>query len=475
MDKINEIRQLIGQAKLGRAIGKLLDMQTEFQDVVIGLQTRLKTLERKEMMGIIDSRDAGLEQRTITASLLDILTQMESKSRPEEKKSPIAVTDESHFEKVIGRNGLQRIDWLSKGLEKAKSVCKIRTANGEVGTGFLVEGGYIFTNNHVLPSPSVAQYSRAEFGYDNPDTPSIFYDLDHVDFVTSANLDYTRVKVKDNNSSKPLGDWGFLSLSNRIPGKDDALVIIQHPQGRTKEIAFSEMTNGVWEHRLHYTVSTEPGSSGSPVFDVGWEVIALHHAGGMMPVNAKGDRAEVNEGIIFDFILKDLAKRESNAKNDHVESASGEMKRSLSGPVKTMLVYNPADERYAEGARQHLFTLERNGKMDIFDMNTDIEADAGRNEALKHELENADLVLIFISSNLYKRDTKGIALEVERYIGKKRVVPIRVSPFNLTGTPFGNLQGLPANGKSIDDYGNKDQALYEISSAISRLIENMGA
>ena len=47
---------------------------------------------------------------------------------------------------------------------------------------------------------------------------------------------------------------------------------------------------------LHYEADTEPGSSGSPVFDDGWEVVALHHASVRAP-----DHAElggfVNEGI----------------------------------------------------------------------------------------------------------------------------------------------------------------------------------
>ena len=31
--------------------------------------------------------------------------------------------------------------------------------------------------------------------------------------------------------------------------------------------------------RVRYTLPTEPGSSGSPVFDGDWSLIALHHSG----------------------------------------------------------------------------------------------------------------------------------------------------------------------------------------------------
>ncbi len=48
------------------------------------------------------------------------------------------------------------------------------------------------------------------------------------------------------------------------------------------------------------------GSSGSPVFNDDWEVVALHHAGGMLLEPETKRRYFRNEGILISAILDDL-------------------------------------------------------------------------------------------------------------------------------------------------------------------------
>jgi len=91
------------------------------------------------------------------------------------------------------------------------------------------------------------------------------------------------------------------------------IYIVGHPGGR--DLAFSFQDNELLDHegppggnpqikgvsRVHYRAPTEPGSSGSPVFNAGqWEVIALHHMGlkaGMPRLNGKDGSYAANEGI----------------------------------------------------------------------------------------------------------------------------------------------------------------------------------
>ena len=106
-----------------------------------------------------------------------------------------------------------------------------------------------------------------------------------------------------------------LPLATALPPvQNNAKVyIIGYPRGQ--DLAFSFQDNELLDHegppggaqqipgvsRVHYRTPTEPGSSGSPVFDAkGWEVIALHHKGskdGLPRLNGKAGSYAANEGV----------------------------------------------------------------------------------------------------------------------------------------------------------------------------------
>jgi V8-like Glu-specific endopeptidase len=75
----------------------------------------------------------------------------------------------------------------------------------------------------------------------------------------------------------------------------DPLIIYQYPGGRELMMAIDTeaVVGTVWDGlRLRYRNNTEPGSSGSPVFNLDWELVALHHAGAPGP-----EPAPYNQGI----------------------------------------------------------------------------------------------------------------------------------------------------------------------------------
>ena len=53
-------------------------------------------------------------------------------------------------------------------------------------------------------------------------------------------------------------------------------------------------------------LAAQPGSSGSPVFDDAWRVVAVHHAGGNLVTSPAGERRFINEGILAEHARRAL-------------------------------------------------------------------------------------------------------------------------------------------------------------------------
>lgn len=271
-------------------------------------------------IGILSSSDYTVERNKIRQSLIIYINELPNDIEASNAfKSPhFSVSDDRHLEKILrSQDSLVQIGWLNKGWEVSRSVCRVICKNGEMGTGFIIEGGYLVTNNHVIPDAATAMDARIELNYQADFNGMLqlqtVYKLDASDFKTSHKtlLDYTKVKIIDKPDS-PLSNWGVLDIETTPTLKrGEPLSIIQHPSGGLKQVSFgvNDMI-GVWKEKLFYRLDTEPGSSGSPVFDKNWKVIALHHAGktmadGGLQVNEKGDRKGANEGILMAFIVKD--------------------------------------------------------------------------------------------------------------------------------------------------------------------------
>jgi V8-like Glu-specific endopeptidase len=215
------------------------------------------------------------------------------------------------LEKIIGENTLRPIAFLQRGVEVARSVAYVGVQSGHdrwSGTGFLVAEDLLLTNHHVLPSLDLLPNAIFRFNYEDDfrgqAQPSQEY---HVKpdglFHTNQDLDYTLVQL----DSEPGRKWGWLPLAPRNVKCRDRVNIIQHPAGRPKEISFqNNFVEYIGGNVVQYVTSTLNGSSGSPVLSDGWEVVALHHAGGNIPEPTSKQRYFRNEGILAEKILTDL-------------------------------------------------------------------------------------------------------------------------------------------------------------------------
>jgi V8-like Glu-specific endopeptidase len=217
----------------------------------------------------------------------------------------------SALEKIIGtQSTLVPITYLELGLVRSKAVARVKRDDGSSGTGFLTEGDLLITNNHVLSNVEEARSSIVQLNYQATsgglNAPiDEFRLLPEKSFKTSTADDWTAVLVDGNPSAK----WGYLELAAAQSKVGDYVNIIQHPGGGPKQISFmANVIVFVDSQRVQYLTDTLPGSSGSPVFDTEWNVIALHHSGGWLaePKSATKIMHYRNEGILIDRVIAGL-------------------------------------------------------------------------------------------------------------------------------------------------------------------------
>ncbi|AQT71247.1 trypsin-like serine peptidase [Streptomyces sp. fd1-xmd] len=197
------------------------------------------------------------------------------------------------LERVIGlTKDLQPWSFLPRGARAAATVARISVLRGGLerphGTGFLVSPRLLLTNHHVLPDAQTARRCFLEFNaqvtIDNAPDAAIRFTFDPDTFFTAdRHLDYALVAVAPATDGTLAGEmfgWNQLSIQQGKLVQNEPVNVIGHPMGRLKEIALRD--NALVQRLddfLHYRTDTEPGNSGSPVYNDQWEVVALHHMG----------------------------------------------------------------------------------------------------------------------------------------------------------------------------------------------------
>ncbi len=209
-------------------------------------------------------------------------------------------------ERIIGENTLRDIRYLEQGLRAARAVIRIALADG-TGSGFMIAPNLIMTNHHVIHSQEEAATAAYWFNFQldvdgRPLTAQVTQTAKDGLFYTQPELDFTVVQI-DNAP-----DFGSsLPLRSRDIQVDDRVAIIQHPGGNFKKIAMQGNFVAYADARVvQYYTSTMPGSSGSPVFNEAFEVVAIHHQGGMLEEPGTNRRYFRNQGVTMRAVLGDL-------------------------------------------------------------------------------------------------------------------------------------------------------------------------
>jgi hypothetical protein len=211
---------------------------------------------------------------------------------------------------VLGEERYRTIDWLRAGLARADNVARIGSLFKTLGTGFLAEidgEQLLVTNHHVIPE--AIHESRAQVTFDAREGAKRRYKVQEVVWTSKVeDLDATIVKL-----DKPVEGVEPYPVCGAVPPLEPParVYVIGHPRGGT--MSFSIADNVLLAHKdpkLQYRAPTDPGSSGSPVFDEEWSLLALHHAGGTEMPRLDGDGVwPANEGLDINKVFERFRAR----------------------------------------------------------------------------------------------------------------------------------------------------------------------
>lgn len=229
--------------------------------------------------------------------------------------------DDPRLEKVFGRDRYVSLPWYRLGLLRCRAVARIELplAGGQ-GTGFLIRAGdlglahdgpVVLTNAHVVPGVAHPDEAQVAFHALTEDGVATVFGIQQVLWTSPPErLDCTVLLldgVPEGVEPVPVAPR-VPTVGGRTPQR---AYVIGHPQG-VEVPQFSLQDNEILDHDdtlVHYRSPTEPGSSGSPVFDNQWRLIALHHAGDerMRKLHGSTGFYQANEGIRLSAIVAGIA------------------------------------------------------------------------------------------------------------------------------------------------------------------------
>lgn len=226
-----------------------------------------------------------------------------------------AARAQTTLEKVFGADKYEPLAWYRTGLQRCSAVGQVETVTGrKIGSGFLVkaqdffpkraDGELLFlTNAHVISVTEGIDPNAARVQFEATGVTCDVADVIWSSPVSS--LDATFVSLKNLAATSEICPL-TPAPKEFTEGTNQRVYVIGYPKGgglsfSLQDSAWLDADNRV----MHYRTPTEPGSSGSPVFDQDyWTVVALHHAGqqNMPKLNGKPGTYDANEGIAISAI-----------------------------------------------------------------------------------------------------------------------------------------------------------------------------
>ncbi len=231
------------------------------------------------------------------------------------------------LERVLGEAVYKPHQWLLTAFQRAQAVGRVWRGGKGWGSGFLIpkaslinpdwEDHQVFlTNSHVI-SNSPTDYrtlhpEQAEITFDalhggGTDQPR--YNVDWFWESPVEELDTTILKL--NKEVEKVPDY---PVNPELPPIEEKnrIYVIGHPKGG--ELSYSLQDNQLLafnDKRIHYRSPTDPGSSGSPLYNDDWEIVGIHHGGheDMPKLDNPDETYPANEGIPIKAIISAAKKK----------------------------------------------------------------------------------------------------------------------------------------------------------------------
>lgn len=145
----------------------------------------------------------------------------------------------------------------------------------------------------------------------------------------------------------------------------------------------------------------------------------------------------------------------------------------MATPLKVFCCYAREDQEMLAHLKRHLAPLVRRGQITIWS-DTDLGAGVEWEKELHKHLEQADIILLLISSYFMASDycySTEMRWAIERHEqDSARVVPIILSATYWHDAPFATLQILPKAARPVKSWPDQDEAFHEVAEQLAKMV-----
>jgi V8-like Glu-specific endopeptidase len=329
------MRDVLSQARLANRLTVLLGevFADPSQAAIHGVLRPTIAGHEAEITEAVRNRQPSLERLSLLPPTAEVWGAAEATPRP------LATPG---LEKIVNdAAGFADVGVFRRRLAEAE----VRTARIDVGgrangTGFLVGDQLLLTNWHVVSTVAAGAVALFDHSVLNPTTGRA------VPFAADwlvARSEHDTIPSELGATGPPVGTWDFALVRlaepagaqaigpdpaaaavdkrghYRLDGTDysyderEPLLVVGHPDGRPIQLSYAAPSGATpTEHgnRVRYQTNTEGGSSGSPVFNRDFRVVALHHAGGPTTASAFAVAdGQFNQGVPIAGVVAELKKQ----------------------------------------------------------------------------------------------------------------------------------------------------------------------